>query len=206
MNYEPEESQPPTYPPGFEPPTDINVPWYAWVLWPLAIITPWSSPPRSSTAAWPAVLAPAPSLDADVDDSCNLGVKLLDYPPSPTTSKGRNAMTRALLWSLVLAWSVGCASAEPSRASLSAPSDDLDAAVTSAADAELASLLALYKWFHANPELSLKEEKTAAKFAQEVRDAGWTVTEQVGGTGVVAVLRNGEGPTILAGSTWTGCR
>jgi hypothetical protein len=37
--YEPEESQPPTYPPGFEPPTDINVPWYAWVLWPLAVIT-----------------------------------------------------------------------------------------------------------------------------------------------------------------------
>lgn len=28
----------PTYPPGFEPPTDINVPWYAWVLWPLAVI------------------------------------------------------------------------------------------------------------------------------------------------------------------------
>jgi hypothetical protein len=28
---------PTTYPPGFEPPTDINVPWYAWVLWPLGI-------------------------------------------------------------------------------------------------------------------------------------------------------------------------
>ena len=33
-----EEQAPPTYPPGFEPPTDINVPWYAWVLWPLAVI------------------------------------------------------------------------------------------------------------------------------------------------------------------------
>ena len=32
-------SQPPTYPPGFEPPTDIDVPWYAWVLWPIAVIT-----------------------------------------------------------------------------------------------------------------------------------------------------------------------
>ena len=30
--------QKPTYPPGFEPPTDVNVPWYAWVLWPLAVI------------------------------------------------------------------------------------------------------------------------------------------------------------------------
>jgi len=33
-----QDPQPPTYPPGFEPPTDINVPWYAWVLWPLAIV------------------------------------------------------------------------------------------------------------------------------------------------------------------------
>ncbi|HEX2551990.1 MAG TPA: amidohydrolase, partial [Nocardioidaceae bacterium] len=38
----------------------------------------------------------------------------------------------------------------------------------------------------------------ATKFAGELRTAGWTVTEKVGGTGVVAVLRNGEGPTILA--------
>jgi len=36
---ESEEPTPPTYPPGFEPPTDINVPWYAWVLWPVAVIT-----------------------------------------------------------------------------------------------------------------------------------------------------------------------
>ena len=92
----------------------------------------------------------------------------------------------------------GCAATRPGPASLSAPADDLDAAVLAAADAELASLVTLYKWFHANPELSLKEEKTAAKFAQEVRDAGWTVTEKVGVTGVVAVLRNGEGPTVLA--------
>lgn len=35
---DPETPQPPTYPPGFEPPTDINVPWYAWVLWPLGVI------------------------------------------------------------------------------------------------------------------------------------------------------------------------
>jgi hypothetical protein len=35
---EPDETQPPTYPPGFEPPTDIDVPWYSWVLWPLALI------------------------------------------------------------------------------------------------------------------------------------------------------------------------
>jgi hippurate hydrolase len=99
---------------------------------------------------------------------------------------------------LSLALSAGCAAPEPMRSALSAPADDLDAAVTSAADAELASLVSLYKWFHANPELSLKEEKTSAKFAQELREAGWAVTEQVGGTGVVALLRNGEGPAVLA--------
>jgi hippurate hydrolase len=107
-------------------------------------------------------------------------------------------MNRALLLGLGLGWAVGCAApAATTRSAMSAP-DDLDVAVTSASDAELASLVALYKWFHANPELSLKEEKTAAKFAQEVREAGWTVTEKIGGTGVVAVLRNGEGPTVLA--------
>jgi hypothetical protein len=33
------DPQPPTYPPGFEPPTDVDVPWYAWVLWPIGVIT-----------------------------------------------------------------------------------------------------------------------------------------------------------------------
>jgi hippurate hydrolase len=80
----------------------------------------------------------------------------------------------------------------PSRA------DDLNAPIFQAVDAEVASLFELYKWFHANPELSLKEEKTAAKFAGEVRAAGWAVTEGIGGTGVVAVLKNGPGPTVLA--------
>jgi len=32
------EESPKTYPPGFEPPKDVNVPWYAWVVWPLAIV------------------------------------------------------------------------------------------------------------------------------------------------------------------------
>ncbi len=56
---------------------------------------------------------------------------------------------------------------------------------------------ALYKQFHQNPELSLHEEKTAARLARELKDAGFEVTEKVGGTGVVGVLKNGKGPTIL---------
>ena len=56
---------------------------------------------------------------------------------------------------------------------------------------------ALYKQFHKNPELSLQEEKTAARLPKELKDAGFAVTEHVGGHGVVAVLKNGKGPTVL---------
>ena len=46
----------------------------------------------------------------------------------------------------------------------------------------------LFDHFHRNPELSLMEHKTAARLAAELRDAGFAVTEGVGGTGVVAIL------------------
>ncbi len=62
---------------------------------------------------------------------------------------------------------------------------------------EYESLDALYKHFHSHPELSLEEKETAARLAKELRDAGFDVTEKVGGHGVVAVLKNGEGPTIM---------
>lgn len=61
----------------------------------------------------------------------------------------------------------------------------------------LPQLMEFYRDFHANPELSLHEANTAAKLAAEARKAGFEVTEKVGGTGVVAVLRNGEGPVLL---------
>ena len=59
------------------------------------------------------------------------------------------------------------------------------------------SLDALYLDLHRNPELSLHEEKTAVKLATKLRALGFEVTEHMGGTGVVAVLRNGPGPTVL---------
>jgi hippurate hydrolase len=62
---------------------------------------------------------------------------------------------------------------------------------------EQESLLALYRELHAAPELSFQEEKTSARLAVEMRAAGFEVTEKVGGWGVVAVLRNGAGKTIL---------
>ena len=61
-----------------------------------------------------------------------------------------------------------------------------------------ASGAALFDYFHRNPELSFKEVNTAARMAKELRAIpGIIVTEKVGGTGVVGVLSNGAGPTVL---------
>jgi amidohydrolase len=75
----------------------------------------------------------------------------------------------------------------------------------SLADAELPSLLGIYKDIHTHPELSGYEERTAALVAKELRAAGCQVTEHVGkyensklkAYGVVGVIKNGDGPTVL---------
>lgn len=59
------------------------------------------------------------------------------------------------------------------------------------------SLETLYKDLHANPEIAFMEVRTAAKLAAEMRQIGFDVTEKVGGTGVVAIYKNGAGPTVL---------
>jgi hippurate hydrolase len=56
---------------------------------------------------------------------------------------------------------------------------------------------AFYLDLHRNPELSLQEQQTAAKLAARMKALGYDVTTGVGGTGVVAVLRNGQGATVL---------
>jgi len=56
---------------------------------------------------------------------------------------------------------------------------------------------ALYLDLHQNPELSAHETQTAAKLAGRLRSAGYDVTEHVGGTGVVAILKNGPGPIVM---------
>lgn len=72
------------------------------------------------------------------------------------------------------------------------------AAIRTAVEAEYDSYLApLFVHFHENPELSFLENETASRMAQELRDAGIEVTEGVGGTGVVGMLENGDGPLIL---------
>lgn len=66
---------------------------------------------------------------------------------------------------------------------------------------EVASVLpeakAFYLDLHQSPELSSHETQTAAKLAARLRTAGYDVTEHVGGTGIVAILKNGAGPTIM---------
>ncbi|HXO93425.1 MAG TPA: M20/M25/M40 family metallo-hydrolase, partial [Candidatus Acidoferrum sp.] len=75
----------------------------------------------------------------------------------------------------------------------------------SLADAELPSLIGIYKDIHSHPELSGYEERTASLVAKELRAAGCQVTEHLGkyensklkACGVVGVMRNGDGPTVL---------
>lgn len=64
-------------------------------------------------------------------------------------------------------------------------------------DEDYAYLESLYKHLHQNPELSFHEEKTAARLAGELRALNFSVTEKIGGHGVVAVMKNGKGPTVL---------
>ena len=71
-------------------------------------------------------------------------------------------------------------------------------AVDAAIENELPDLVKLYKHLHENPELSLQEQQTSAKMAAELKAAGFEVSTKIGGYGVVGVLKNGAGPTVLA--------
>ncbi|GGN65647.1 hippurate hydrolase [Streptomyces albiflavescens] len=65
------------------------------------------------------------------------------------------------------------------------------------ADLPVPDLEDFYRDLHRHPELSLREHRTAAAFAERLRKAGYATADGVGGTGVVGVLRNGDGPTVL---------
>ncbi|MEO7563706.1 MAG: amidohydrolase [Sphingomicrobium sp.] len=82
-----------------------------------------------------------------------------------------------------------------SMAMLAAPAaaQDLDQAVK----ADMPGLMTIYRDLHAHPELSMQEVRSPAIMAAEARKLGFTVTEHVGKTGIVAVLKNGSGPTVL---------
>lgn len=96
-----------------------------------------------------------------------------------------SAIAVAVLWCAIRA---GAVESRPAGA---------DEAVRGWTRAELPALIAIYRDFHAHPELSEQEQRTAATLAGMWRAAGFEVTEGIGGRGVVAVLRDGGGPTVM---------
>src|SRR5512141_1412529 len=64
-------------------------------------------------------------------------------------------------------------------------------------DSLLPDLEKLYADLHAHPELSMQESRTAGIAAERLRAAGYEVTTGIGKTGVVGLLRNGDGPTVM---------
>lgn len=69
--------------------------------------------------------------------------------------------------------------------------------LSDAIGADMPQLMALYRDLHANPELSMQEIRTPAKLVPEMRKLGFQVTEHVGKTGAVAVMKNGPGPVLM---------
>ncbi|WP_425617223.1 amidohydrolase [Anatilimnocola sp. NA78] len=105
-------------------------------------------------------------------------------------------MTRccALLFLAMICFGAQAQEKEPAQPAIPAA---LLRDVQTKVDAEYASLEKLYQHLHSHPELSLAEENTAARIAQELKDAHCEVTTGVGGHGVVGVMKNGAGPTIM---------
>lgn len=87
------------------------------------------------------------------------------------------------------------ASLLPARAEMDVTG--LKSAIEASVEADYPKLDALYKDIHAHPEIAFQEVKTAARLAAEMRAIGFDVTEKVGKTGLVAIYRNGDGPTIM---------
>jgi len=91
---------------------------------------------------------------------------------------------------LLLVATAACGS-PPAFAGPSTPHTDREAQTV------VSEMQALYTDLHQHPELSSHETQTAAHMASSFRSLGFDVTEHVGGTGVVAILRNGKGPTVM---------
>jgi len=82
-------------------------------------------------------------------------------------------------------------------ASLTLPSPAAAAPLSDAIHADMPQLMALYRDLHAHPELSMQEIRTPALLAPQLRKLGFVVTEHVGKTGAVAVMKNGPGPVLM---------
>lgn len=101
----------------------------------------------------------------------------------------------ALTFGLSIVCAMPTASAQGSRQEQTASRES--AAIPGPSEDLLAQLASVYKDIHANPELAMQEHRTAGIAAAWLRKQRYEVTEKIGGTGVVGVLRNGEGATVL---------
>ncbi len=93
----------------------------------------------------------------------------------------------SLCWFSVLL--IGSGLAQPSGSDLSW--------IPPSVDREFSSLFELYRHLHANPEIAFQEARTAQRMARELEASGFEVSRSIGGHGVVGLLRNGEGPTLM---------
>src|SRR5258705_3279543 len=82
-------------------------------------------------------------------------------------------------------------------AAMTLPAPASAATLSDSIRAEMPQLMTLYRDLHANPELSMQEVRTPALLAPQIRKLGFDVTEHVGRTGLVAVMKNGPGPVLL---------
>lgn len=102
----------------------------------------------------------------------------------------------------IIALTAGLVGAAPSVALAQTPAPQAGtagprSALPSPSDELLRTLREIYKDIHANPELPMMETRTAGIAARWLRENGYEVTEGVGKTGVVGLLRNGDGPTVM---------
>src|SRR3977135_747673 len=114
------------------------------------------------------------------------------------TAPGKQGSVTAmkhLAKSLLVSAALGALTLWPAHAEMDVPA--LKAAIEKSFEADYPKLDALYKDLDAHPELAFQEVKTAAKLAAEMRALGFEVTEKVGRTGLVAIYKNGDGPTIM---------
>jgi hippurate hydrolase len=99
------------------------------------------------------------------------------------------------LWTLLAASTSAMAQATPAAVAAPIPAV-LIKKVDTAVDADTARLIAIFKDLHQHPEIGFTETRTAAIVARDLKALGFGVTEGIGKTGVVGVLRNGPGPTV----------
>src|SRR5437867_2632406 len=137
-----------------------------------------------SIAAW---TSPSPPLEERVGERRSIGPRLPPQRHSFVIMKPFLHFTSFIaLFSLLLSAAFAQNSAGAARE-----------LVQPRVEQDYGELLELYKHLHTHPELSFLEEKTSARVAEELRKAGFEVTTHVGKYGVVGVLRNGKGPTVL---------